>query len=79
MGELEPGTRVKTFRTDRDTLTEHWDLHGVVLYRDWTEEYESYFVAWGGERTGRSMMREEVELLDEDDESLVVAQEVMWA
>ncbi len=59
--------QVKTFRTDRDTLEEYWDLSGVVLYREWTEKYESYVVAWRGMENGRLMMLEEFEALNEND------------
>ncbi len=78
--DMEPGTQVKTFRTDRDTLEEYWDLSGVVLYREWTEKYESYVVAWRGMENGRLMMLmmlEEFEALDENDKLLLIVLDVM--
>jgi hypothetical protein len=77
MADLEPGTRVKTYRTDRDTLGEYWDTLGVVRWRDHSDEYESYLVTWDCGSYETSMMRDEFEVLTEDEARLALAKEVM--
>lgn len=77
MGELAPGTRVKTYRTDRDSLQEYWDKLGVIRWRDHSDEYESYIVTWECGAYETSMMRDEFEVLTEDEVRLAIIKEVM--
>lgn len=77
MGDLASGTRVKTYRTDRDSLQEYWDILGVIRWRDLSEEYEGYLVTWDCGSYETVMMRDEFEPLTEDEVLSAMAQEIM--
>lgn len=76
MGDLAPGTLVKTLRTDRDTLEQKWDMLGVVRWQDRETEYETYFVSWR-EYPGERMLRDEIEPLTEGEKLNIMAAYVM--
>ncbi len=76
MGDLEPGTSVKSLRTDRDDLRQAYDYSGVVQRRVPNEKYESYSVSWDYYPT-EIMMRDEFDLVTEEDKLYLLALEVM--